>query len=486
MSAKRTSWNEFSSSMASAVICFSSGDLSTHTTKYTSPALTQKVFANMRRVGKGFSRVETHLFENMLVEQQVAEEGDAYENDETVNAGDATEGGVSAAHGEVPTVDEAPSILSPTPPTPPPQPPQDIPSTSQVQQTPPQSPQALEITKLQKRVKKLERGNKGRMIAEVDANANIVLEDVKEAADEAKEDVKEAKEDKTKPAEVQEVIDVVTTSKLITEVVTAASETVTASSAIITAAEAQVPNVTLTAAPKEPKPLKKKQQIKQDEQYARELQAELNKNIDWDESIDHVKRKAKEDPAVKRYQVLKRKPQTEAQARKNIMMYLKNVAGFKLDYFKGMSYDDIRPIFKAKFNSNVSFLLKIKERIEEDENRALKGLNETPAERAAKRQSWMRREDLEALWSLVKERFSTTKPKNFSDDFLLVTLGEMFKKPDIHAQVWKTQRNVHGPAKVKGWKLLESCVRLEVEEESEVSLELLRFTRQQHKEGQLE
>nr|GFC55322.1 hypothetical protein [Tanacetum cinerariifolium] len=45
------------------------------------------------------------------------------------------------------------------------------------------------------------------------------------------------------------------------------------------------------------------------------------------------------------------------------------------------------------------------------------------------------KEDLEALWSLVKERFSTTKPKNFSDDFLLVTLGVMFEKPDVHAQI---------------------------------------------------
>nr|GEV63077.1 xylulose kinase-1 [Tanacetum cinerariifolium] len=98
------------------------GDLSTHTTKYTSPALTQKVFANMRRVGKGFSRDETPLFEGMLVEQQVVEEGDADENDENVNAGDTTEGDVSAAHGEVPTVVEEPSIPSPTLPTPPPQP----------------------------------------------------------------------------------------------------------------------------------------------------------------------------------------------------------------------------------------------------------------------------------------------------------------------------------------------------------------------------
>nr|GFA67814.1 hypothetical protein [Tanacetum cinerariifolium] len=81
MSAKRTSWNEFSSSMASAVICLSTGrkfnfskaqvgDLSSHTTKYLSLALTQKVFGNMRRVGKGFSGVETPLFESMIVAQQ--------------------------------------------------------------------------------------------------------------------------------------------------------------------------------------------------------------------------------------------------------------------------------------------------------------------------------------------------------------------------------------------------------------------------------
>nr|GEW82147.1 hypothetical protein [Tanacetum cinerariifolium] len=113
MSAKRTAWNEFKSSMASAVICLTTGrkfkilkyifdslvrnvdssskfymyprflqlmisaqvgDLSSHATKYTSPALTQKVFANMRRVGKGFSGVDTPLFEGMLVLQQGADD----------------------------------------------------------------------------------------------------------------------------------------------------------------------------------------------------------------------------------------------------------------------------------------------------------------------------------------------------------------------------------------------------------------------------
>nr|GFA32342.1 hypothetical protein [Tanacetum cinerariifolium] len=73
MSAKRTLWNEFSSAMASAVICLSTGDLSTHITKYISPA-PQKVFANMKRVGKGCSGVETPLFEGMLVVGELEEQ----------------------------------------------------------------------------------------------------------------------------------------------------------------------------------------------------------------------------------------------------------------------------------------------------------------------------------------------------------------------------------------------------------------------------
>nr|GEX09980.1 ribonuclease H-like domain-containing protein [Tanacetum cinerariifolium] len=168
-----------------------------------------------------------------------------------------------------------------------------------------------------------------------------------------------------------------------------------------------------------------------------------------------------------------------------------------------MSYDDIRPIFKAKFNSNVDFLLKTKEQIEEDENRALQMINETPAKKAAKRRKLNEevedlkrhlqivpnedddvyteatplarkvlvvdyeiieinnkpyykiiradgthqlyisfltllrnfdKEDLEALWSLVKERFSTAKPKNFFDDFLLTTLGAIDAFNDLNWQ----------------------------------------------------
>nr|GFB88203.1 hypothetical protein [Tanacetum cinerariifolium] len=61
------------------------GDLSLYSTKFSSPALTQKVFANMRRVGKGFSGLDTPLFECMIVAQQVddvADEGVANVDDD--------------------------------------------------------------------------------------------------------------------------------------------------------------------------------------------------------------------------------------------------------------------------------------------------------------------------------------------------------------------------------------------------------------------
>nr|GFC80466.1 hypothetical protein [Tanacetum cinerariifolium] len=74
-------------------------------------------------------------------------------------------------------------------------------------------------------------------------------------------------EDEIEPAKVQEVVDVVTTTKLITEVVIAASEIVNAVSAIITAAEAQV-HATTTAATLTAAPARKKEQIKEDENRA--------------------------------------------------------------------------------------------------------------------------------------------------------------------------------------------------------------------------
>nr|GFD17397.1 hypothetical protein [Tanacetum cinerariifolium] len=59
--------------------------------------------------------------------------------------------------------------------------------------------------------------------------------------------------------------------------------------------------------------------------------------------------------------------------------------GFKMDFFRGMSYDEIFPIFQARFDANMRFLLKLREEMEEKDQGILKSINETPAQKLAKR-----------------------------------------------------------------------------------------------------
>nr|GFA59418.1 hypothetical protein [Tanacetum cinerariifolium] len=105
MGAKTTTWNKFSSTMASAIICLANnhkfnffkyilknmvknleaevkffmfpgfiqvfmnhqlGDMSHHKWIFVNPSLTKKIFANIKRIGKGFSGEITPLFATMM------------------------------------------------------------------------------------------------------------------------------------------------------------------------------------------------------------------------------------------------------------------------------------------------------------------------------------------------------------------------------------------------------------------------------------
>ncbi|GJR28589.1 hypothetical protein Tco_1104821 [Tanacetum coccineum] len=71
LSAKTTAWNEFSSTMASAIILFLDKQvegMAKHKEIYVTPSHTKKVFANMKREGKGFSGRVTPLFQTMMVQ----------------------------------------------------------------------------------------------------------------------------------------------------------------------------------------------------------------------------------------------------------------------------------------------------------------------------------------------------------------------------------------------------------------------------------
>nr|GFA60217.1 hypothetical protein [Tanacetum cinerariifolium] len=164
MSAKRTSWNELSNGICCHLLIY--------------------------RVGKGFSGVETSLFEGMLVgvieEQGAAEEQVQDDVDDAAAQGDDTVVSGNDVH--------EPSIPSPTPSTPPPQQSQDLPSTSQ---------EALDAyAALTRRVEHLEydkridslddtemedASNQGRMIDKLDMDEGVALMDDKEKEKKADE-----------------------------------------------------------------------------------------------------------------------------------------------------------------------------------------------------------------------------------------------------------------------------------------------------------
>ncbi|GJU51217.1 uncharacterized mitochondrial protein-like protein [Tanacetum coccineum] len=70
LSAKTTAWNEFSSTMASAIIYKQLEGMQSHKRIYDAPSHTKKIFGNMKRAGKGFSGRETSLFPTMVVQNQ--------------------------------------------------------------------------------------------------------------------------------------------------------------------------------------------------------------------------------------------------------------------------------------------------------------------------------------------------------------------------------------------------------------------------------
>nr|GEU90464.1 hypothetical protein [Tanacetum cinerariifolium] len=285
---------------------------------------------------------------------------------------------------------------------------------------------------------------------------------------------------------VEEVLEVAKAVKLITEVVTTAGVNVndaTVQDTPITVAEATKVIVEFS------KPRKRK-----------------------------VKRSERLTDAIMKYQALKRKPLIEAQSRRNMIVYLKNMAGYKMNYFKGMSYDEIRPLFEKHYNYNQAFLNEVNEGIKvpekevrqekEVEVESSKREDESLEQEIAKKQKMEQeteelkkclqivldddddvtmmknfdRDDLESLWKIVRERFEKTKLKNYTDDYLLNTLKIMFEKPNIEANIFLLVEKMY-PLTHFTLEQMVNDVRLEVDYESEMSLELLRLVRRQLNEG---
>nr|GEX86162.1 ribonuclease H-like domain-containing protein [Tanacetum cinerariifolium] len=327
------------------------GDLSTHTTRFISPALTQKVFANMRRVRKGFSGVKTPLFEGMLVARQPAEEGLV---DKQVQVDDAVVAVVAenVAEDDAEFPNQLQQVLNVF-----------FALSKHVENLEnDNATQKLEIVKLKAMVKKLEKVNKIkssklRRLRKVGASRTVEssadMEDVfnqrRMIDDMDKDEGIELEDD----SEVQEVVEVVTTAKLITEVVTAAasqvsaaSTTIPAASATIPAAKSSIPAAALTVVAAYTR--RRKEVIIRDPEKELPLKtlAETPKVKDKGKGI-----------LVETPKPMKKKNQIEMDA----------------EYARKL------------FDENMRFLFKSREEIEVEDQEIIKSINETPAQKAAKR-----------------------------------------------------------------------------------------------------
>nr|GEV81547.1 hypothetical protein [Tanacetum cinerariifolium] len=209
-------------------------------------------------------------------------------------------------------------------------------------------------------------------IAELDVDKGVTLVTAEEYMH---ADVKgRLEESQANPTEEEEeVIEVVLATKLLTEVVTTAATTITAAQVPKASAPRrrkgvviQDPKKTATASVimlsevkskdkgkgiliEESKPLKRQAHIEHDEAFARQLEVELNANINWGDVMDQVKRKEKQDNTVMRYQAFK----------ENL------------------------PIFEKHYNSIQAFLEKGEKEIEEEGS---KRKSESSEQRATKKQ----------------------------------------------------------------------------------------------------
>nr|GEY75982.1 hypothetical protein [Tanacetum cinerariifolium] len=359
-------------------------DLSSHTTKYTSPALTQKVFANTRMIGKGFSGVDTPLFDGMLVPQQAHDVEDATEDDNADNE-----------------------------------------HVANLEQD--KIAQAIEITKLKQRVRRLEKKRQFKSsglkrlrkveTAQKEVDVEVTMDaDVQGRLEESQSkvyhlDLEHAEKilsmqdnDEAEPAEVKEVIEVVIAAKLMTEVVTIVATPIT---------NAQVPKAsaprrrrgviiqdleeTATASVIMHSEAKTKDKGKAKKQRINEETKELKTHLQIVANDDDVYTEAT--PLALKVPVV------------DYQIYHE----YNKHYYKIIGADGTHQLF-------LSFVTLLKN---------------------------FDREDLEIRWKLVQERFQSSEPNNFSDDFLLNTLKIMFEKPNVEASIWRDQRDGYGLAKVK-------------------------------------
>nr|GEX12592.1 hypothetical protein [Tanacetum cinerariifolium] len=252
--------------------------------------------------------------------------------------------------------------------------------------------------------------------------------------------------------------------------------------------------------------------IKMKAEKARLLDKHMAKRL-HDEGIEQAAAREKQEQddfkraqelQQQKYKSLKRKPISVAQARKNMIVYLKNMVGYKIAHFKGMTYDQVRPIFEREYKKVQTFLKpdrdeeptkkrvsietllqesfkKLRAEVEvlgfyfsqdtpiddpkemsEEDVKNILQIVPVPEFKVKALQAYQSfkdmlkdfdREDLDAVWRLTKENFSTTMPTEDKEKALWVELKRLYE-PNAVDVLWKLQIYMQDPLT---WKLFTNC-----------------------------
>nr|GEW59461.1 hypothetical protein [Tanacetum cinerariifolium] len=151
-------------------------------------------------------------------------------------------------------------------------------------------------------------------------------------------------------------------------------------------------------------------------------------NIDWNAIIEQIQENHLDN--IRKYQSLKRKPVSIAQARKNMIVYLKNMVGYKMEHFRGMTYDKVRPIFEREYNK-VQTLFKPDKDVEEPQKKRV-------AEETLLQESYKKLKAVEVLGSDSTQEILTNDPKEISKEYvqnmLEIILMSKFKVEALHVK----------------------------------------------------
>nr|GEU67616.1 copia protein [Tanacetum cinerariifolium] len=342
-------------------------------------------------------------------------------------------------------------------------------------------------------------------------------------------------------------------------------------------------------------PIKRKEHMRIDEEYARKLEAEEQEatrisraqqdeeaNNSWDnmqammdadrllakrlqarvrEEFSKVEKarllvelieKRKKHFAALRAQEKRRKPPTKTQMKSQMSTYLRHIGGYKQSHLKGMSFDEIKKLFDREMTKvndfvamdseaqesstkrtaeHLEFNISKKQKVDENVKPVIDDFKElrkcieivpddgddvlieaTPISSRSPTiiDYKIHKEGNKTYFKIIRadDRFKKEKPVDDMDNILFRTLKTMFKH-HVEDAIWKYQQ---GLAKVKNWKLFESCgvhcitmqsiiyyllvekvypltrntlhqlwsdVRLQVDYDVEMAYDLLRFIRKQ-------